>query len=437
MKKRTGNRGFTLVELMIAIAILALVLTPLVANFIQSSKINLKGRKSLNAMNLAQDIMEGMSGYTADEVIKLVDAVENDATGSKTLVGSLLPNSATYGSISTVSAPGDAVIKYQLDDVVTVAGARNEYDVKVTLNPTGDEHKEFNQKEYAAIAEVNQYYDAVYTHDSTETEAMINKFYQESNHTKQADAFRGKLKRTFTVVIDNEGTESSPKYRISVAREYALVDTALAGTTDLTGVVLSPPTTANISRMDESQLPRSIYFYYEGIQNASYNDSPRRDNIKVHNKTGKPITVYLMRVQEADAASNAAYAATYGCEVDIISENMSGVRDHNVHVVSNLRCDLNAASMEHNYRTHDEDGTALDSNTFPKDEAGNTIATSYKKERAIYRYNDAVLTEAIYQTNFSNGYASKKKNALYKVEIEIYVKGTSEKVATYSGGLSN
>ena len=439
MKKRTDNRGFTLVELIIAVSILALVIAPLVANFIQSSKMNLKGRKSLNAMNLAQDIMEGMSGHTADEVVKIIDEVKNDATGTKTLVGKILPNSSTYGGITPLSNPGEQVVKYQLNNVVTVAGARNEYDVRLTLNPTGDEHKEFNDKEYANISEVNQYYDAVYTHDSAETESMINELYLASNRSVQKDGFRGKISRSFIVDIVNDGTETAPKYRISVRREYKPVS-SLAATVGLTGQSPKSVNTPNISRMDENKLPRSIYLYYQGIENASYNDVPRLDNIYINNRTGEEITVYLIRTQEENVATNVGYNQTYGCNVEITSEDKAGVRDYNVHIVSNLRYDLSAAKMRYNFRTETEEGGAIAENQikYPLDDAGNKVTTSsYKRDRATYKYNNAVVTETVYQKNFSDGYASEKKNALYKVLIEIYVKGTNEKVATYNGGLSN
>lgn len=439
MKKRTDNRGFTLVELIIAVAILALVIAPLVANFIQSSKMNLKGRKSLNAMNLAQDIMEGMSGYTADEVVKIVSEVDNDATGTKTLVGSILPNSSAYDDITPLSNPGDQVVKYELENVVTTAGARNEYDVKITLNPTGDEHKEFNDREYANISEINQYYDAVYTHDPSETDSMINELYLASNRAVQKDAFKGKIQRTFTIDIANDGTETAPSYRVSVRRDYEAIG-ALAATAGLTSEPPKYANSPNISRMGEGQLPRSVYIYYQGIENASYNDTPRLDNILINNTTGKEITVYLIRAQEEGVTSNVAYNQTYGCNVEIISEDMTGNRDTNVHVVSNLRYDLSAENMRYNFRTQTEEGTLLTEEQikYPLDDEGNQVTTSaYKKERATYKYNGTVVSESLYQSNFSDGYASAKKNALYKVLIEIYEKGTSNKVATYNGGLSN
>ena len=72
-------------ELVIAVAILGIVISPLIANFIQSAKLNRKSKISLNATNMAQDIMEGTSAYSAEEFIKMFQ------TGSN-LKGKLLPD---------------------------------------------------------------------------------------------------------------------------------------------------------------------------------------------------------------------------------------------------------------------------------------------------------------------------------------------------------
>ena len=53
MGKSKNNKGFTLTELIIAVAVLGIVISPLVANFIQSARINKKARISLNATNMA------------------------------------------------------------------------------------------------------------------------------------------------------------------------------------------------------------------------------------------------------------------------------------------------------------------------------------------------------------------------------------------------
>ena len=56
--KKKANQGFSLVEVVIAIAILAIVALPLFSAFAQSAKTNAKARKIMNATNLAQNIVE-------------------------------------------------------------------------------------------------------------------------------------------------------------------------------------------------------------------------------------------------------------------------------------------------------------------------------------------------------------------------------------------
>ncbi len=70
MKKiKKDNSGFTLVELLIAIVIIAIVLTPLYSNFRQSTYLNGKAKKAMDATNMASNLMEGLSAYTPEEII--------------------------------------------------------------------------------------------------------------------------------------------------------------------------------------------------------------------------------------------------------------------------------------------------------------------------------------------------------------------------------
>lgn len=59
--KQKDNRGLSLIELIIAIAILAIVITPVFNAFITSARINLNARKTLAATDVAQTIQEGFA----------------------------------------------------------------------------------------------------------------------------------------------------------------------------------------------------------------------------------------------------------------------------------------------------------------------------------------------------------------------------------------
>lgn len=69
MRKPEKNKGFTLVEVLIAVAILAVLVVPLVANFVTSSRVNLKSKRVMNGTSVAQNIMEGLSSYGVENAI--------------------------------------------------------------------------------------------------------------------------------------------------------------------------------------------------------------------------------------------------------------------------------------------------------------------------------------------------------------------------------
>lgn len=65
---RAADAGFSLVELLIAVTILAIIVIPLLHLFVTSTRINVKSRQTLRATTVAQDIMEGLKAYTLEEV---------------------------------------------------------------------------------------------------------------------------------------------------------------------------------------------------------------------------------------------------------------------------------------------------------------------------------------------------------------------------------
>ena len=70
MKKKKGretNKGFSLVEVLLAIVILGLIAAPILQMFYSSYKINEKSKRLLTAAELAQTTMEALSSQTYDE----------------------------------------------------------------------------------------------------------------------------------------------------------------------------------------------------------------------------------------------------------------------------------------------------------------------------------------------------------------------------------
>ncbi len=66
--KRIDDRGMTLVELLIAIVILAIITVPLLHSFVSSARVNMDARKRLRLTTVAQDVMEGVKAYSLAEL---------------------------------------------------------------------------------------------------------------------------------------------------------------------------------------------------------------------------------------------------------------------------------------------------------------------------------------------------------------------------------
>lgn len=66
MKK--DNKGFSLIELMVAIIILALVVTPLLHSFMTVMRTNAKSRRLLRTTTVAENVMEGLSGLSIETI---------------------------------------------------------------------------------------------------------------------------------------------------------------------------------------------------------------------------------------------------------------------------------------------------------------------------------------------------------------------------------
>lgn len=458
MNRKRKTAGFTLVELIIAVAILGIVISPLIANFIQSAKINRKAKISLNATNMAQDILEGASSYSATEFISMF---ESEAS----LVNQVLPAGLTYTTHGDMEAAGmnaasgnekyvatvgsfdvsdGAVGNRQyaksvvggltkelksIDDAYLFANGvkqgKNEYNLRFHVSTSNAQ----NKKDVANIATINKTYDATYNLYNTEAEAAADEFVNRSSDAwRTRENYLQVMNRTVTIDIqakDDTGTD----YAVAIDTKYEIPSGM--GVADAQRIITYSK--ANISNLDATKLPRSVYLYFNGMKYTQIGNV--KDHIVIKNNTDKDITVYLVRIQkEADATSNLNYNNNYCADVAITSTNYDGSTPNTkTYIVSNLRYNL-SKSAEENIRV-------LQEGSYSEVVAGSgytaTTPTEYKQARCSYSYNGASLTEDLYLTNFSAGYQQKRKNFIYDVTLDIWDVKTNKKVATFTGSLSD
>lgn len=80
--------GVTILEVLIALALFAVIITPVMSTFVTSIRVNQKSRETMIATDVATAIMEGISGKTYEEVVAALDASRAGFVSNITAEGS-------------------------------------------------------------------------------------------------------------------------------------------------------------------------------------------------------------------------------------------------------------------------------------------------------------------------------------------------------------
>ena len=179
-RHKSSNAGFSLVELLIAVTILAIIVIPLLHMFVTSTRINVKSRQMLRATTVAQDIMEGLKAYTLEEVRTQFAPPEGVSPGTYYYPSNgfyVLNTNLIQGGVREITelgpdVTGEEVYYFGIENLKIQGG---EYDALIKLDAStygansvegagnlggtpgaGAHDKEFNGAFYAEIAGVSE-----------------------------------------------------------------------------------------------------------------------------------------------------------------------------------------------------------------------------------------------------------------------------------------
>lgn len=192
-RKVNKDAGFSLVELLIAVVILAIIVIPLMNLFVSSNRINIKSRKTLRATTAAQDIMEGLKAYNIEEIkAQFADPASGFyVIDSRLIKGGVARENALEVDPSGNPAPGLYV--FSMRDL-TMQGS--EYDAKIEMDGRGymtgtlTHDNEFND---AALADARSIDKKNGTFVETEKirQAVLTSVFKDSN---MESVIKGRLK---------------------------------------------------------------------------------------------------------------------------------------------------------------------------------------------------------------------------------------------------
>lgn len=460
---QASNAGFSLVELLIAVTILAIIVIPLLHMFVTSTRINVKSRQTLRATTVAQDIMEGLKAYTLEEVRTQFTPADGVSTGSFFypsdgfyIVNSSLIQSGVREIVEKgPDVSGEEIYYFGIENLKMQGG---EYDALIRLDAStygarsiegaatsglttdaSSHDRELNGAFYAEIGSVAETSgggdeaDSSYHEDKNlgkdvlkDIKEQIEDYITSTGGTVPADLADKKLedlitKRTIEVIMEDAASvdvSGNPQCKATITFTYTCVYDGKTYTShgyagSSSGVV------ENITRTFSSG---HFYFFYYPIYGSGEIDNivfELKDVSKLFDADEpmlKSITLAKQIRSEVDAAAGiiapdlseselAAKEGSYGARLDIHTDGF-GTMDNDLLLRTNIDTNMS-------------------------EQAKHIDSTTGRIERdvihGVHKVYDAQVTSHIKDSAMSGDNVSGNiTNVIYDIEISVYETGAAQ-----------
>ena len=315
------NSGLSIVEVLVAVAILAIVFVPLLKTFTQASTINARAQKLQNVTSLAEGVMEDVKGKSIQELhdlaVKRADVsflpLDKDGTLKKGNLNNVPPYTVTYENVTATQG-----ITY--DAVVTIATENYKNKTK-GADDIGDV-SDANIRELPQINKVDSNRNAVLSwelnkYDNKALENLAVENFAPKNSVTDPDIAKLKesYKKTAEKYINIEINEDSETSSTKVSCEVEYKTGKNASDKSLKYLVY---TGYFVEPLASEPAGPNIYLFYtlsENVKDGASNiaDPIKKENIKIEDKTtGKRHNVYFIMQDGVDKLST-----TNGSEVTL------------------------------------------------------------------------------------------------------------------------
>ena len=408
------NSGLSIVEVLVAVAILAIVFVPLLKTFTQASTINSKAQKLQNVTSLAEGVMEDVKGKSIQELhdlaVERADVsflpLDKDGTLKKGNLNNVPPYTVTYENVTaTQGITYDAVVTISTDNYKSTVRSDARKANKLSHNDDIGDVSDANIRELPQINKVDSNRNAVlswelnkYDNKALENLAVEN-FAPKNSVTdpdiaKLKESYKKTAEKYINIEIKEDTDTSSTKVSCEVEYKTGTASGKSLKYLVYTGYFVEP--------LASEPAGPNIYLFYtlsENVKDGASNiaDPIKKENIKIEDKTtGKKHNVYFIVQDGINELST-----INGSEVTI---NVSGSGY--------------SETISYNKTSIIPDAiTLLAGASTPDDESDDVYFFSNLKDK---------------NGNSGELFNSKSKDRIYYVTVEIKEHGKSEVLGTYT-----
>ncbi len=312
--RKIGNQGFSLLELLVGIAMLAVLTLPLLHSMLTSTNTNAKSRAIHEETLAAQNVVEAIHALSIDAIVTDVGAFQ---AGTMSTLGCLQDFAQSAGFYTYHAAQGSYTV---VSDPTSVELAQDTYYIGLTGVTTAQStYNAMVKLDASAFSATNQEdislysaMDAVFCQpmdtaggssgtvlqnpDSLAAADFANTATSLSLQTVSASYFAHRMVRTIEIDMTQSGDDvvAEATYQYTTAYHYTVEETDADGNS----VTVAHDTTLTYSKdytfyTGASADFTKVYFFYEPNYNTL--NGSNYDNITIYNHNGLPITFFLVK----------------------------------------------------------------------------------------------------------------------------------------------
>jgi len=292
IKKLKSNKGFTLLELMVSVAIFALIISPLIHAFLTSMETSRRSHFLGDATLATHNIIETVKARSASSVITLLDGGNG--------------NPFTSGTIANFDDSEEGIYRF---DIMDYSAGMSRFDLRVTLD--ADEYDVINNMKITDYSPM----DGIFSQpiSNTENPDVLARTYLENLAIIHGIPFNAdNMRREITISVD----ENEDETRITATYVYTL------------GSLTSNPYYYEFYRGRSVEAMKSVYFCYRPFYRGT-------DIIEIVNTADMNLSLFIVKQPTADDLLERE--ATYNAEIHLQSEESTKV-------FSNFNINLNPLS---------------------------------------------------------------------------------------------
>lgn len=433
-KLKNDDRGVTLVEIIVSIAILAIIVLPFLNAFVTATKTNVKAKNEMNATHLATNIMEGIEknsmktlAYQFNYPSEYFDVADGFNISDGSSACELLKKSDKFDNVKRLEDISAEIVNK--DDVITscihktdakakigdaslwnfresdahkyyfymsgVQSGTKKYNALVTVDAKSDAEsdnkvRKYNMDEVADMSAMDANFDCM-SADKYSATNIISAF---NNMNPGFSVQQSDIKRTIKIDIEKSGAASNKATKVTVSYSYSIKNGVKKTFPDPNSALKDDYTIViydNSSDTVNHNL-RNVYLFYNPWYTSTGNTwDTANDVIIVNNKDKVDCTVNIVKQKTiSDQSELSTKESTYKAYVRV-SEPGNRTGHAYTHIATNLNVNMGAPD------------------------------NPLQPGQAIYGFNNNVIQNDVKKiVDIKNLTKSKASERLYDVKVDIY-----------------